>query len=91
MAIRPQFHEVLGYIVHARIGMDLLKAMVVSEMHAGHRPTYRGHDWSQQHFEAIERAAEAIEVAFDYLKWMQFPEVESRWNEAESGFKALPH
>lgn len=89
MPVRPQFHEVMSHVVHARLSMDLLKTMILSEMQAGYRPTYRGHEWSHQHFEAVEKMAEAIQVAFDYAKWLQFPEANSRWAEAESGLEAL--
>lgn len=70
--------------------MDLLKSMIINEMEAGYRPTYRGHEWGHQHFEAVAQAASAIQVAFDYLKWIQFPEVDSRLREAREGMAALP-
>lgn len=87
--IRPRLHEALGFAVQARLTMREMMLDIISEMQQGYRPTYRGHAWDQRHFQALENAALAIDVCFDFLKWLQFPEIDSRLREAEEGLRAL--
>lgn len=72
--IRPLLLEVLGHAVHARMSMESLKAAILDELRAGYRPTTRGYEWNRDQFIDIEAAGLAIQVAFDLLKAVQFPE-----------------
>lgn len=80
--VRPHIHEVLGYVVQARLSMEELQDAVVVEMRSGYRPTYRGHAWGPEHFRVLAAAGVTIDVAFDLMKWMQFPEMGSRLTDA---------
>lgn len=71
--IRP-IYEILGEIVDARLRLEGLKAEIIAEMQAGHRPTHRGHPWNREMFDAIDGASTAIEATFQLLKGIQFPE-----------------
>ena len=69
--------------------MDALMNDIIIDMRRGYAPTYRGHRWSQQHYAAVEGMALALDAAFDYAKWLQFPEVDSRLREAQALQKQL--
>ncbi len=86
--IRPQLNEVLGHVVHARLAMDTLEAVVIEEMRAGYRPTYRGHEWDQRHYEVLTFSRTALECAFDSLKWVQFPEATFRLEDVAARLSA---
>lgn len=73
--MRPQLHEVLGDLAHARIAMRVLKGSIIIEMEQGYRPTYRGHEWGRHHFDALEAADLCVEMAFGLMKALQFPEM----------------
>lgn len=70
---RP-IYDLLGSVVAARFQIEGIKQEVLDEMAAGFRPTHRGHAWSREMFEAVESASIALEVCFDLLKGLQFPE-----------------
>jgi hypothetical protein len=88
--VRPQLHDVLGHVVHARISMDGLQQSIIMEMRTGYRPSYRGHEWGREHFEALTAATQAIEAAFNLIKWCQWPEDRSRLELGMQGLRALP-
>ena len=87
--IRPRLHEALGYVVQGRLAMDAMITDILLEMQGGYRPTHRGHPWGKPHFDALEGAQVALNCAFDYLKWLQFPEVDSRLREAQARLEQL--
>lgn len=91
--IRPVY-EVLGHIAHGRIEMEGLKALVVSEMQSGFRPTHRGHEWSREHFDLLEAAGVALEVSWHLMKALQFSDsganVRGRLEQARSQLRSLP-
>ena len=72
--MRKELHEVLGHVAYARIAMDVLKLEVLREVQHGNYPTYRGHYWSKVQYDALQKASDDIESAFQYLKYLQFPE-----------------
>lgn len=74
MPVRPLVHEAIRGVVMARMALDGLQHAVIAEMTAGYRPTYRGHEWTQETFDDLEAAIAAVETAFHYLKAVQFPE-----------------
>jgi hypothetical protein len=80
--IRPHLLDMLGHVVHARMMADVLQAEIVRDMSEGFRPTFRGHEWNRDHFDALEGAVHALEVSWHLLKWLQFPEVQSRLQDA---------
>ena len=55
--------------------MESLKAAIIEEMEAGFRPTTRGQEWCREQFSDLEAAALAIQMAFDLMKAVQYPEV----------------
>ena len=57
------------------MSMESLKAAIIEEMEAGYRPTTRGHEWGRVQFSDLEAAALAIQLAFDLMKAVQYPEV----------------
>lgn len=69
--------------------MEGLHVAVVHEMQQGYRPTYRGHEWSKEHFDALTAAAFALEAAWHLLKWAQTPEMGSRLVEARREIQKL--
>jgi hypothetical protein len=75
--MRSELHSVLADIVSARIHLDAVKDRAIIEMRQGHRPTYRGHEWGRDQFDALEQVTYAVEAAFSLLKALQFPETQS--------------
>ena len=73
--IRPLLLDVLDHVVHARMSMESLKAAIIIEMEAGYRPTTRGHEWGREQFSDLEAAGLVIQLAFDLMKAVQYPEV----------------
>lgn len=80
--MRKELHDLLASVVRARIEGERLKYDIIYEMQKGYRPTYRGHEWGREHFVACENVFTALEAAFSWLKWLQFPEIDSRREEA---------
>lgn len=88
--IRPLLTEVLGHIVHARLTMESLQEVIISEMKAGYRPTYRGHAWDQRQYELLDAGAQTIEATFHLLKAVQFPEMyDDRLNSVVAGLENI--
>lgn len=57
------------------MSMESLQRAVIDDMQSGYRPTYRGHAWGMAQFADLNAANAAIEVAFNILKGVQFPEM----------------
>jgi len=88
--VRPQLHDVLGHVAHARVSMDALRLVVIHEMNQGYRPTYGGVEWGREHYAMLEAAASTIEMAFALLKAVQFPGIaESRLKDVDARLGAL--
>jgi hypothetical protein len=76
--VRPHLAEVLADLAHAQTSVKVLEEVIVATMEDGYRPMYRGHEWTREHFIAIEAASKAMGMAWELMKWVQFPEMESR-------------
>lgn len=90
MSVRPFLHDALRGVVDARLALESLRPVIIEDMQAGMRPTYRGHEWNRETFDLLQGANEAIEIAFHLLKAVQWPETkEGRQIDAEGPQRRL--
>jgi hypothetical protein len=84
--MRNELTELIRAIVSARFAVESVADTVIRDLRQGETTTYRGHKWGSEHHEAMERVHQGVEAAWQYAKWLQFPEVGVR---LDHGFAAL--
>jgi hypothetical protein len=84
--MRAELNDLIRAIVDTRFAIENVADCVIRDMRQGHDTKYRGHVWNREHLEAMEKVYLGIEAAWQYAKWLQFPEMESR---QKDGFAAL--
>ncbi|MFZ0627568.1 MAG: hypothetical protein WAN34_13825, partial [Acidimicrobiia bacterium] len=81
--MRNELNDLIRAIVDTRFAVQNVANTVIQDLRQGNRTTYRGHDWDRSHYEVMEIVHLAVEAAFSYAKWLQFPEAKFRLDEGQ--------
>jgi hypothetical protein len=82
-------NELIRHIVDCRFAVQNVANTVIQAAHKGESVSYRGHVWGKEHIEAMERVHLAVEAAFSYAKWLQWPEAKYRLDEGSAQLAGL--